>query len=52
VLQNVLAFDSFDAELLDMLVEVFQKHGLPAGEAAVSGRGEVGRAVSRPLPHK
>jgi len=29
VLDNVLSFDSFDHQLLEMLFEVFQRHGIP-----------------------
>ncbi len=38
VLQNVLSFDSFEEQLQNTLVEVFYKHGIPAGPVCVSCR--------------
>lgn len=37
-LVQVLAFDSFDRRLRSVLVEVFQKHGIPLQETTGSGR--------------
>lgn len=36
VLQNVLSFDSFEEQLQNTLVEVFYKHGIPAGPVRAS----------------
>jgi MoxR-like ATPase len=56
-LANVLAFDSFDPRLLQVIVGVFQRHGVPLTAADARGRAQDGpRAVTvalagdKPLP--
>ena len=54
VLENVFAFDVYDPQLREVLFGIFQRHGIPLGQADgsmnTSSQGVSGVAVPTPLP--
>lgn len=49
-LENVLAFDSYDASLRNTLVEVFNKHGIPVQASLGSSKVRIQMSTSKSIP--